>query len=56
MKTFWTKQEISIGDELMSFADNLREEFLAHHKDYHTTFKGGKSYASANPLACRQLN
>jgi hypothetical protein len=56
MKTLWPKQEISIGDELMSLADKLREEFLAHHSDYHTTFKGGKSYASANPLAILDEN
>jgi hypothetical protein len=46
----WTKEEISIADELMEIAPKLRDEFLDYHKDFHTTFKGGISYAAANPL------
>jgi hypothetical protein len=51
MKTIWTKEEISIADELLSLAPKLREEFLSYHTDFDTSFKGGKSYAESNPLA-----
>lgn len=46
----WTKEEISIADELIELTPKLRDEFLDYHKDFHTTFKGGVSYAQANPL------
>jgi hypothetical protein len=46
----WTKDKISIADELMSLAPKLRDEFLDYHKDFDTTFSKGISYAAANPL------
>jgi hypothetical protein len=46
----WTKEEISIADELMEIAPKLRDEFLDYHKDFDTTFSKGISYAAANPL------
>jgi len=46
----WTRDKISIADELMELVPKLRDEFLEYHKDYHTTFKGGMPYAQANPL------
>ena len=51
MKTVWTKEEISISDELLSLAPKLTEEFLEYHKDFHTTFSKGLSYGANNPLA-----
>jgi Aspartyl/Asparaginyl beta-hydroxylase len=51
MKYTWSKDEISIADELTSLAPKLREEFLNHHTDFFTTFTGGTPYHSANPLA-----
>jgi hypothetical protein len=56
MKTLWTRDEIAIADELMSLAAKLKDEFLNYHKDFYTTFKGGKSYASSNPLAILNEN
>jgi len=49
MQSIWYRNEIKIADELMELAPKLREEFLAHHTDFFTTFKGGVSYAAANP-------
>jgi len=46
----WTKDKISIADELMSLVPKLRDEFLDYHKDFDTTFSKGISYAAANPL------
>jgi hypothetical protein len=46
----WTREYIPIADELMALVPKLREEFLNYHTDYHTTFKNGTPYASANPL------
>jgi len=51
VKFTWTKEEISIADELMKLAPKLRDEFLEYHKDFYTTFKGGKPYSAANPHA-----
>ena len=55
MKYFWPKEDIHIADELLSLVPNLRDEFLAHHKDFDTTFKGGVPYSKANPLAICQV-
>ena len=49
MQSIWYRNEIKIADELMELAPKLREEFLAHHTDFFTTFKGGISYAADNP-------
>ena len=46
----WTRDKISIADELMELVPKLRDEFLAYHEDFDTTFSKGISYASANPL------
>jgi hypothetical protein len=46
----WARKEISIADELMELVPKLRDEFLNYHEDYHTTYKKGIPYASANPL------
>jgi hypothetical protein len=51
MQSIWYRNEIRIADELMELAPKLRDEFLEYHKDFHTTFKGGTSYAATNPLA-----
>lgn len=51
MKYLWSKEEIHIADELLSLVPNLRNEFLLHHEDFDTTFKGGIPYSKANPLA-----
>lgn len=51
MQSIWYRNEIRIADELMDLAPKLRDEFLEYHKDFHTTFKGGTSYAASNPLA-----
>ena len=51
MQSIWFRNEIKIADELMELAPKLRDEFLEYHKDFHTTFNGGVSYAASNPLA-----
>ena len=51
LQSIWYRNEIKIADELMELAPKLRDEFLEYHKDFHTTFKGGISYAATNPLA-----
>lgn len=51
MKFIWSKEEISIAEELLQLIPNLRDEFLQYHKDFDTTFKGGKPYSLANPHA-----
>lgn len=51
MQSIWYRNEIRIADELMELVPKLRDEFLEYHKDFHTTFKGGVSYAASNPLA-----
>jgi hypothetical protein len=51
MQSIWCRNEIKIADELMELAPKLRDEFLEYHKDFHTTFKGGVSYAASNPHA-----
>jgi hypothetical protein len=51
MKCFWTREEISIADELMELAPQLRDEFLEYHKDFDTTFKGGTPYSAVNSQA-----
>jgi hypothetical protein len=51
MKSIWYKDELHIADELIELVPKLRDEFLEYHKDFHTTFKGGTSYAATNPLA-----
>jgi hypothetical protein len=56
MKTVWSRNEISIGDELMTLVPKLTEEFLNYHKDFDTTFSKGVSYASGNPLAILDEN
>jgi len=56
MKTVWTRDEISIADELMSLAPKLIEEFLNYHKDFDTTFSKGLSYGAGNPLAILDEN
>lgn len=50
-KTIWSKEEILIADELLELAPKLRYDFLEYHKDFHTTFNGGNSYASKNKNA-----
>jgi hypothetical protein len=50
-KTIWKKEEISIADELLELVPKLRDEFLEYHKDFHTTFLGGNSYAVKNKNA-----
>jgi hypothetical protein len=47
----WTRDKISIADELMELAPKLREEFLEYHKDFDTTFKGGTPYSAVNSHA-----
>jgi len=47
----WSREKISIADELMSLVPKLREEFLSYHKDYDTTFEKGTPYAKVNPLS-----
>jgi hypothetical protein len=56
MKSFWTKEEISVADDLLDLAPKLREDFLSYHTDFDTTFKLGKSYAEENPLAILDPN
>ena len=51
MKTIWKKEEIKIADELIELAPKLLDEFLAHHKDFYTTFKGGTPYSKVNKQA-----
>jgi hypothetical protein len=51
MKVSWSKEEISIADELMSLVPKLRDEFLKYHTDFDTTFNGGTPYSVANPSA-----
>ena len=51
MQSIWCRNEIKIANELMELAPKLRDEFLEYHKDFHTTFKGGVSYAVSNPHA-----
>jgi hypothetical protein len=51
MQSIWYRNEIKIADELMELAPKLRDEFLAYHTDFFTTFEGGISYAATNPLA-----
>lgn len=33
-QTIWLREEISIADDLMSYADGLREDFLKYHQDF----------------------
>jgi hypothetical protein len=49
MQSIWYRNEIKIADELMDLAPKLRDDFLDYHKDFHTNFKGGVSYAATNP-------
>jgi len=51
MQSIWYRNEIKIADELMELVPKLRDEFLEYHKDFHTTFQGGISYAASNPEA-----
>jgi hypothetical protein len=51
MQSIWHRDEIKIAEELIELSSNLRDEFLEYHNDFHTTFKGGVSYAASNPLA-----
>lgn len=51
MKTVWSRNELSIADELSSLAPKLTEEFLNYHKDFYTTFSNSKSYGANNPMA-----
>lgn len=52
----WSREKISIADELMDLVPKLREEFLDYHKDYDTTFEKGVSYAKVNPLTILNEN